>query len=100
MAIAVELTSDKQIEGARAVGAEDRSQDKVCEDIREHRIAGSPPIRTLKKGINNDFVPLVECGKGALEPHVGLIVRLKIAVVVGHFINSFAERVAPRQADI
>src|SRR4029450_10068501 len=100
MAIAVEFTSDQQIEGPRAVGAEDRRQDKVCQDIRERRIVGSPAIRTLKKAINNELVPLVESGKGALEPHVSLVIRLEIAVVVGHFINSLAESVASRQADI
>ena len=100
MTIAVELAADQQIEGPRAVGAEDRSQDKVCEDIRERRVAGSRPIRTLKKGINDELVPLVECRKGALEPDVSLVIRLEIAVVVGHFINSLAESVASRQADI
>jgi len=74
-AIAIDISSDQQVEGSAAVGAKDRRESET---------------RTPNYRIGDEFMPLIEGGKRPLQSRVRLIHGAEVAVVVRHIINSLA----------
>src|ERR1700730_6926596 len=91
VAVAIQIGSNQQVEGARTVGAEDGREQEVSVD----RI---PP--RFQDAVEDYFVPLIECAERFLRAKVGLIVSLEIAVVIEHVVDRSAERVVSVEADV
>src|SRR5712691_9327929 len=91
VAIAIQIGSNQQVEGARAVGSEDR---------REHKISVYRIPARFQYAVEHYFVPLIECAERFLRAQIGLIVSLEITVVIEHIVDRFAERVVSVEADV
>src|SRR5262249_16759373 len=94
--VAVQLGAGQDVERTFAVVAKNRSELKTLKDPRE----SSGAVRRLQDGVSDHRVPRADGRPLAVTAPAGLVVRLKVAIVIGSLVHGLAEGVIEGQAEI